>query len=256
MHEWVWFGYCVYYGLKANSLVILCNSISCKRTELTNECFVIQIMLRKNWNISTTYSSLQPVAMPPVQKNSVVLKKQATKVWRHLGHNLDGAIAKCLLCKYNPAKGDAHKSSLVNKYSFSQVQPWSSRFAKDPPKPWETTCRHITRRSSRTWWRRSRRSSRPPTNCKTKSFQLLSDELSSVDQLGWGKHHETQFPLLAKLKVVFPVPAASSKSERVFSVAGSVVTPKTANLNPEKVEDLVVVKCNLRLLKSMGLIRK
>ena len=49
--------------------------------------------------------------MPPVQKNSVVLKKQATKVWRHLGHNLDGAIAKCLLCKYNPAKGDAHKSS-------------------------------------------------------------------------------------------------------------------------------------------------
>ena len=104
--------------------------------------------------------------------------------------------------------------------------------------------------------KRSRRSSRPPTNCKTKSFQLLSDELSSVDQLGWGKHHETQFPLLAKLKVVFPVPAASSKSERVFSVAGSVVTPKTANLNPEKVEDLVVVKCNLRLLKSMGLIRK
>ena len=71
-----------------------------------------------------------------------------------------------------------------------------------------------------------------------------------------GEHHETQVPLLAKLKVVFPVPAASSKSERVFSVAGSVVTPKTANLNPEKVEDLVVVKCNLRLLKSMGLIRK
>ena len=24
-----------------------------------------------------------------------------------------------------PAKGDAHKSSLVDKYSFSQVQPWS-----------------------------------------------------------------------------------------------------------------------------------
>ena len=71
----------------------------------------------------------------PRPKEQLVLKKQATKVWRHLGHNLDGAIAKCLLCKYNPAKGDAHKSSLVNKYSFSQVQPWSSRFAKDPPKP-------------------------------------------------------------------------------------------------------------------------
>ena len=69
-----------------------------------------------------------------------------------------------------------------------------------------------------------------------------------MDQLEWGKHHETQFPLLAKLvKVVFPVPAASSKSERVFSVAGNVVTPKRTNLNLEKMEDLVVVKCNLRL---------
>ena len=71
------------------------------------------------------------------------------------------------------------------------------------------------------------------------------------------QHHQSQYPLLVKLvKVVFSVPAASSKSERVFSVAGNVVTPKRANLNPEKVEDLVVVKCNLRLLKSMGFIRK
>ena len=71
-----------------------------------------------------------------------------------------------------------------------------------------------------------------------------------------GEASRDTVPLLAKLKVVFPVPAASSKSERVFSVAGNVVTPKRANLNHEKVEDLVLVKCNLRLLKSMGFIRK
>ena len=89
------------------------------------------------------------------------------------------------------------------------------------------------------------------------SFQLLPDELSSVDQLEWWRHHEAQFPLLSKIvKVVFPIPAASSKSERVFSVAGNVVTPKRARLNPEKGEDLVVVKCNLRLLKGMGFMRK
>ena len=111
-------------------------------------------MLGKNWNIITTYSPLQPIAMPPVQNNSVVPKKQASKVWRYLGDNLDGAIAKCLLCKYNPTKGDAHKSSLVNRYSSSQVQPWSSRFAKAPPKPWETTCKHKTRGI---WWRRRSR---------------------------------------------------------------------------------------------------
>ena len=72
-----------------------------------------------------------------------------------------------------------------------------------------------------------------------------------------GEASQDSVPLFAKLvKGVFPVAAASSKSERVFSVAGNVVTPKRANLNPEKVEDLVVVKCNLRLLKSMGFIRK
>ena len=61
--------------------------------------------------------------------------------------------------------------------------------------------------------------------------------------LEWWKHHKSQFPLLAKLvKVVFPVQAASSKSERV--------TPKKAKLNPEKEEDLAVVKCNMRLLKA------
>ena len=42
------FGYCAYYDLKANSLVILCNSILSKGTELTSECYVIQIMLEKN----------------------------------------------------------------------------------------------------------------------------------------------------------------------------------------------------------------
>ena len=31
---------------------------------------------------------------------------------RYFGDNLDSAIAKCLLCKYNQTKGDAHKSSL------------------------------------------------------------------------------------------------------------------------------------------------
>ena len=84
-----------------------------------------------------------------IQMNSVVLKIQASKVWRHFGDNFNGAIAKCLLFMYNSAEGDTHKPSLE-------------------------------------WW----------------------------------KHHESQFPLLAKLvKVVFPLPAASSKSEVQLEVA-------------------------------------
>ena len=71
-----------------------------------------------------------------------------------------------------------------------------------------------------------------------------------------GEASRDSVPLFAKLvKVVFPVPDASSKSERVFSVAGNVVTPKRANLNPEKVEDLMVVECNLsiKVAKEHGL---
>ena len=92
------FGYCAYCGVKAKPLIILCISISCKET---------QLMLRKNWNIITTYSSLQPTAMPPIQKNSVVPKKQASKIWRHSWWRY---------CKVssvpNPTKGHVHKSSL------------------------------------------------------------------------------------------------------------------------------------------------
>ena len=77
---------------------------------------------------------------------------------------------------------------------------------------------------------------------------------SQVDQLQWWKIHEESLPLLAFLvRVIFPIPVASSKSERVFSVAGNVVTQKRASLAPEKVEACVIVKSNLGLLRHMGM---
>ena len=45
---------------------------------------------------------------------------------------------------------------------------------------------------------------------------------------------------------------ASSKSERVFSVAGNLVTQKRACLAPEKVKACVIVKSNLGRLRDMG----
>ena len=46
-------------------------------------------------------------------------------------------------------------------------------------------------------------------------------------------------------RVVLPVPAAGSKSEHVFNVAGNIVRPKK--------NGLVTLKCNLMLLKEMGI---
>ena len=52
-------------------------------------------------------------------------------------------------------------------------------------------------------------------------------------------------PLLSNLaKKVLTVPASSSKSERVFSTGGNIVTSKRNRLDPSKVENLIVIKEN------------
>ena len=47
--------------------------------------------------------------------------------------------------------------------------------------------------------------------------------------------------MAARKSLKFPFTAVSSKSERVFSVAGNTFTSKRASLNPEKMEDKVLV---------------
>ena len=85
-------------------------------------------------------------------------------------------------------------------------------------------------------------------------YELLPDSDSDANMLEWWKVHSNIFPLLSHLvRTVFPVPAASSKSERVFSVAGNFVRPQRNRMEGETVENLVTMKCNLELLKEMGL---
>ena len=88
------------------------------------------------------------------------------------------------------------------------------------------------------------------------SYEALPDTASDIDQLAWWRNHQEQFPLLSYCaRVVFAVPVASSKSERVFSVAGRTVTAQRANLNPEKVEDVVIVNSNCSILREMGMMK-
>ena len=84
------------------------------------------------------------------------------------------------------------------------------------------------------------------------SYELIPDIKGKVDQLMWWRDHQEQFPRLAFLvRCIFPIPAASSKSERCFSTAGNTVTPKRSNLDPENVQDFVLMNLNLQLLKDM-----
>ena len=83
---------------------------------------------------------------------------------------------------------------------------------------------------------------------------VIPEAASELDQLDRWRRHQEALPLLSYLvRVTFAVPVASSKSERVFSVAGNTVTAKRAGLDPETVEECVVVKSNVSLQRELGL---
>ena len=52
------------------------------------------------------------------------------------------------------------------------------------------------------------------------------------------------------MRVVFAVPAASSKSERVFSLAGIVITALRNRRSTVKVKNIVTIHSNLPILKE------
>ena len=50
--------------------------------------------------------------------------------------------------------------------------------------------------------------------------------------------------------VIFAIHASNAKSERVFSASGNTVSRKRTLLDPDRVEDLVTIYCNLEQLKE------
>ena len=84
------------------------------------------------------------------------------------------------------------------------------------------------------------------------TYEAMPDADSTTDRLMWWKSHSETFPILSKLaRKILCIPAASSKSERTFSVGGNTVTSKRGRLSPLTVQALVTISCNLRLLKEM-----
>lgn len=70
---------------------------------------------------------------------------------------------------------------------------------------------------------------------------------TTYSPLRWWARREKQFPRLAKLaKIYLAVPATSTPSERVFSLAGNTVTRQRASLHPGNVDKLVFLNENTR----------
>ncbi len=78
------------------------------------------------------------------------------------------------------------------------------------------------------------------------SLDLISDSGLETDPLAWWRNHCRDFRLLAKrAKKYLCIQASSSASERLFSKAGLVITPKRTQLKPEKANMLIFLAENL-----------
>ena len=73
------------------------------------------------------------------------------------------------------------------------------------------------------------------------------------DVLLWWKEHEAMFPLLSKAARAFlTIPASSATSERLWSVAGNIVTAKRYSLDTATTERLTFCQSNWQNLKAHG----
>jgi len=71
---------------------------------------------------------------------------------------------------------------------------------------------------------------------------------ASLTLLQWWKENEQIFPNLAAVaKGVLSVPASSVPAERVFSLAGTIVSKKRNRLSPENVNKFIFLNMNMKL---------
>ncbi|XP_026791016.2 E3 SUMO-protein ligase ZBED1-like [Pangasianodon hypophthalmus] len=85
---------------------------------------------------------------------------------------------------------------------------------------------------------------------KDEVYAYMAKECISVDSnpLAWWKAQESVYPNLAKLaKRYLAIPANSVPSERVFSMAGDIVTATRSSLTTENVDKLIFFKKNLKI---------
>ena len=86
--------------------------------------------------------------------------------------------------------------------------------------------------------------------CLTQTVGLTTDTTQSYRD---GRTTRSSSNSCHMVRVVFAVPVASSKSERVYSVVGRTVTAQRASIAPEKVKDVVTVNTNIRQLREFNM---
>lgn len=73
----------------------------------------------------------------------------------------------------------------------------------------------------------------------------------SLDPGVWWYEHRKDYPKLSKVAIaIHAIPSSSTPSERVFSGAGLVVTDHRTNLNPNSIEDILVLRSQAEKFSS------
>ena len=88
--------------------------------------------------------------------------------------------------------------------------------------------------------------STPTWEVEIERFQREPQVHHDLDALDWWQKNEIRFPSLAKLaRRYLCVPATSVSAERIFSIAGLVISNKRSNLTPENADMLIFLSKNL-----------
>ena len=78
-------------------------------------------------------------------------------------------------------------------------------------------------------------------------YESLSHPAKTTGILAWWNFYKNMLPILSSLaRMILAIPASSAKSERTFSTCGNFVTQKRTRLAPNKIEELVITKENLK----------
>jgi hypothetical protein len=76
---------------------------------------------------------------------------------------------------------------------------------------------------------------------------VISEAEQNMTVLEWWKLNEAFFPRIARIaKKLLAVPASSVPSERVFSLAGALVSKKRARMSDDNVDLLIFLNKNMK----------
>ena len=94
---------------------------------------------------------------------------------------------------------------------------------------------------------KARPKSSPIEICQKEIDRYITDEaqITNVCPIRWWEQKEKFYPTISSVaRRILAIPASSVPSERIFSLAGALVTKKRSQLSPENVNLLIFLKKN------------